>query len=73
MVTLDVKNAFNTANWEHIYQALQRRLTEYLIRIASSYLDRTLIEETEGGFTEVEITVIVAQESVYGPTIWNIH
>ena len=22
IVTLDVKNAFNTANWEHIYQAL---------------------------------------------------
>ena len=26
VVTLDVKNAFNTANWEHIYQALHRRL-----------------------------------------------
>ena len=24
VVSLDVKNAFNTANWEHIYQAFNR-------------------------------------------------
>ena len=61
VVTLDVKNAFNTANWEHIYQALHRRLPEYLMRIVSSYLeDRTLIVETEDGHTEVEITAEVA-------------
>ena len=41
--------------------------------IASSYLeDRTLIVETQGGPTEVEITAGVAQGSVGGPTIWNI-
>ena len=39
VVTLDVKNAFNTANWEHIYQALHRTLLEYLMKIASSYLE----------------------------------
>ena len=27
VVTLNVKNAFNTTNWEHIYQALNRSLT----------------------------------------------
>ena len=44
------------------------------MRIASNYLeDRMLIVETEGGSTEVEITAGVAQVSVRGPTIWNIH
>ena len=68
LVTLDVKNAFNTANWEHIYQALNRRLLVYLIRVTSSYLEnRTLMEETK----EIEITAGVAQGSV--GTIWHIH
>ena len=70
VVTLDVKNAFNTANWEHIYQALHMKLPEYLMRIASSYLeDRTLIVETEGGPTEVDITADIIQGSVGGPTL----
>ena len=69
-----LQNTFNTANWEHICQALHRRLPEYLMRIASSYLeDRTLIVEAEGGSIEVEITAGLAKGSVGGPTIWNIH
>ena len=65
VVTLDVKNAFNTANWEHIYQALNRRLPLYLMRITSSYLeDRTLMVETDDGTKEIEITAGVAQGSV---------
>ena len=71
VVTLDDKNAFNTANWEHIYQALNRRLP-YLMRVASSYLqDRMLMVETDDGTKE--IMAGVAQGSVGGPTIWNIH
>ena len=74
VVTLDVKNAFNTANWEHIYQALNRRLSVYLMRVASSYLeDMTLMVEMDDGTKEIEITAGVAQGSVDGPTIWNIH
>ena len=74
VVTLDVKNAFNTANWEHIYQAPNRRLPLYLMRVTSSYLeDRTLMVETDDGTKDIEITAGVAQESVGGPTIWNIH
>ena len=70
VVTLDVKNTFNTINWEHIYQALNRRLPVYLMRVASSYLeDRTLIVETDDGTKEIEITAGVAQGSVGCPTI----
>ena len=39
VVTLDVNNVFNMANWEHIYQALNRRLPIYLMRVVSSYLE----------------------------------
>ena len=74
LVTLDVKNPFNTANWEHIYQALNRRLPIYLMRVTSSYLeDRTLMVETDGGTKEIEITTGVAVGSLGGPTTWNIH
>ena len=74
VVTLDVKNSFNTAIWEHMYQALNRRLPVYLMRVTSSYLeDRTLMVETDDGTKEIEITAGVAQGSVGGPTILNIH
>ena len=42
--------------------------------ITTSYLeDRTLMVETDDGTKEIEITAGVAQGSVGGPTIWNIH
>ena len=70
VVTLDVKNSINTANWEHIYQALNRRLPVYLMTVTSSYLEgRTLMVETDDGTKEIEITAEVAQGSVGGPTI----
>ena len=73
-VTLDLTNAFNTANWEHIYQAFNRRLPVYLMRVASSYLENmTLMVETDNGTKEIEITAGVVQGSVGSPTIWKTH
>ena len=44
------------------------------MRITISYLeDKTLRVETGGGTKEIEIRSGVAQGSVGGPTIWNIH
>ena len=44
------------------------------MRVASSYLeDRTLMVKMDDGSKEIEITAGVAQGSVGGPTIWNIH
>jgi len=44
LVTLDTKNAFNTANWTRIMQALRRqRIPEYLIRIVDSYLGERVL------------------------------
>ena len=73
VVTLDVKNAFNSASWEQIFSALRGRIPQYLQRVASSYLgERALLVETDEGTTEVKISAGVAQGSVKGPTMWNI-
>ena len=70
VVTLDVKNAFKWANWGRIYLALKDRIPEYLLGVASSYLeDRVLPVETEDGTSEVKISAGVAQGSVKAHTM----
>jgi len=65
LVTLDVKNAFNTANWTRIMQELRRqRIPEYLIRIVDSYLgERVLLFDTSDGPKEYIVTAGVPQRS----------
>ena len=57
-----------------LHQALKRRLSDCLMRIASSYIgDRTLIAETKGATPEVEIIAGASQRWVGGPTVWKIN
>jgi len=73
VVTLDVKNAFNTAPWKLIDKSLQRSsVPEYLIRIIRSYMsDHKLLvggdATTEG--QSLAVTCGVPQGSVIGPTL----
>lgn len=75
LVTLDVKNAFNSASWKHILDALEHifKIPVYLMAILRSYLsDRRLIFDTLTGTKEREITAGAAQGSILGPDLWNI-
>ncbi|CAB0039258.1 unnamed protein product [Trichogramma brassicae] len=74
VVTLDVKNAFNSARYNNINAALRRmRTPQYLPRIVGSYLSaRSLDYDTEDGPESYRVTAGVPQESVLGPILWNV-
>ena len=73
VVTLDVKNAFNSASWSAIAAALHgMRVPDYLCRILRSYFEnRILVYETDEGQKLMKITAEVPQGSILGPTLWN--
>lgn len=74
-VTLDVKNAFNSAKWVDIIDALKNNfnIPGYLMRMVEDYLrDRSLIYNTRDGTRRKEITAGAAQGSILGPELWNV-
>ncbi|CAB0040553.1 unnamed protein product [Trichogramma brassicae] len=74
MVTIDVRNAFNLAQWDNILAALRRLLVlDYLLRIIASYFSARVLDfTTDDGPESYEVTAGVPQRSVLGPILWNV-
>ena len=74
LVTLDVKNAFNSVRWKNILETLQTRfqVPQYLLRMVKHYLwDRVLLYDTKEASREKTVTAGAAQGSILGPDLWN--
>ncbi|EFA13619.2 Putative 115 kDa protein in type-1 retrotransposable element R1DM-like Protein [Tribolium castaneum] len=71
LITIDVKNAFNSASHKIIIEKLQeKRIPKYLINFISSYLKNRKIMIKPGSM--IKVTAGVPQGLVLGPTLWNI-
>ncbi|XP_046629039.1 uncharacterized protein LOC124309424 [Neodiprion virginianus] len=74
LVTLDFKNAFNSARWVDILGSLRGDfgVPPYLLRVVEDYLwNIRLTYETNEGQVTRQITAGAAQGSILGPDFWN--
>ncbi|KAK9746066.1 Reverse transcriptase (RNA-dependent DNA polymerase) [Popillia japonica] len=71
LITLDVRNAFNSANWSLIMEKLEWwGISRYLVNLIGDYLsDRQL--QIESG-ERITIAAGVPQGSLLGTILWNI-
>ncbi|XP_070142229.1 uncharacterized protein [Drosophila kikkawai] len=73
VVTLDIRNAFNTADWGRTLESLRMfNIPSYLLNVALSYFsNRVLTTDTCLGSRAYKVSAGVPQGSVLGPLLWN--
>lgn len=73
LVTMDVKNAFNSIKWSSILKAMEERnMPAYLKRLIRDYFkDSKMKYLTTEGWIERKMQKGVPQGSVIGPILWN--
>jgi len=75
VVSIDIKNAFNSLPWTQIRSTLTRRkFPRYLKRILHAYLSKRMVEYAtqDGSIEETIVSMGVPQGSVIGPYLWNV-
>ncbi|KAH1000593.1 hypothetical protein HUJ04_012900 [Dendroctonus ponderosae] len=71
LILVEVRNAFNSAQWNKIREAMEvRGIDLYLINILCSYFEDRKIIDPEG--SAFDMTCGIPQGSTLGPTLWNI-
>lgn len=70
LVTIDVKNAFNSIPWRNITKAMKEKgVSRYLIKVMENYFrDRFIVM----GRLRHRCTMGVIQGSIVGPPLWNL-
>lgn len=72
LITMDVKDAFNSVPWLDIIRTLVRRkVNPHLVKIIKSYLSDRWLEV--GRNSKIAITAGVPQGLVLGPTLWKLY
>ena len=74
LVSIDIRNAFNTTRWNICIEAMVRKkVPDYLLRMIDDYLsDRWVIYEGDKWSLKEEMTCGAPQGSQVGPLVWNV-
>ena len=74
LISIDIRNAFNTAKWDICIEAMVRKkVPDYLLRMIDDYLsDRWVIYEGHKWFLKEEMTCDAPQGSRVGLLVWSV-
>ena len=74
LISIDMRNAFNTARWNICIEAMVRKkVPDYLLRMIGDYLnDRWVIYEGDKCSLKEEMTCGASQGLRVGPFVWNV-